>query len=103
MSSITIKTEFGEEVVVDLDDFSSQDVINYAHWHFDMIDPDEASIDNLFSIEDIVLYLENEGFSVLENYKQSILEACTYDRLLRNTEKIPLQELESLLDKYNCL
>lgn len=93
-------------IIVSLDEFDMEDIAEYARDHLDMVEINDLSLETFYDHEELVKFLRSKGYTVNENFyypHNSITTKAAYDRLLNNVGKIPIQEIENLLDKYNCI
>ena len=96
----------GVNITVSLDEFEFDEIRDFAREELDMISVNDVKLENFYANWEIVDFLEDKGYEVNENFSypnNSIVTRDTFSRLLRNIDKVPLQELEDLLDKHNCI
>ena len=96
----------GVHITVDLNEFDFDEIKEFAEENLDMIHLNDIKLDKFYDNWEIIEFLEEKGYEINTNFiypNNSIVTKNIYDRLLKNVDKIPLQELEHLLDKYNCI
>ena len=93
-------------VNVELNDFSYDEIEEFAEDNLDMIKVDDITLEYLHEKYDIFEFLEDLGGIQTPNFyypNNSILIVDAYDRLNRNIDKIPINALNKFLDDHNCI
>lgn len=90
---------------IDIGDFDWTEIKIFAEENLDMIKIEDISLDLLEEKYGLSDFLEERGMDKLFLFypNNSIRHESIYNRLTNNIDKVPLSELEALLDKYNCL
>jgi len=93
-------------VSVELEDFDWDEIEDFAKENLEMIKVDDITLEYLHERYDIFDFLEHLGGLEIPDFSypnNSIITVDIYKKLYRNIEKIPINELENLLNKYNCI
>jgi len=89
------------EVEVHFDELDETQLKEYALQHLEVVDPEKIEIDDYFTENEVERYLRNFGFLPAVNKSLRYMDA--YTKLVKNSNKIPIEEIENLLTKYNCI
>ena len=96
-----------DEVLVDIELYSIEaEIQDYAKKELDLVEYDDVDPYG-FMDEDLIDVLENRGYRVgrgeLYYPNNSFRITDAYNTLLENVSKVPVEEIENLIKKYNLI
>lgn len=83
-------------ITVDLDEFPEEQLKEYVASTYGMFE-DLEDVETCLLIEE----LQDRGVAGLEIYDYNILLSGALEKIIQNIEKIPLEEFEQIINKYD--